>query len=207
MPETFQLPVRVQSVHMSHPNLNIYYPRVLGLRNPIVQENINIKIFWENNLLIQQQGYYQHPSKTEVTGYYEIKTNERNVLSLTFINYAYTYQAVHGLTLIKSLTFDIKTGKSYTLKDLFKPGSDYIGRISEIIKAQIKERDVPLLDEFKAIRPDQDFYIADKALIIYFQLYEITPYVYGFPMFPISVYSLQDIIAEDSPLNKMLVNN
>lgn len=207
MPETFQLPVQVQSVHMSHPNLNVYYPRVLGLRNPIVQENINTKIFWENNLLIQQQGYYQHPSKTEVTGYYEIKTNERNVLSLSFINYAYTYQAAHGLTLIKSLTFDIKTGKSYTLKELFKPGSDYIGRISEIIKAQIKERDVPLLDEFKAIRPDQDFYIADKALVIYFQLYEITPYVYGFPMFPISVYSLQDIIAEDSPLDKMLVNN
>ncbi|WP_368073024.1 RsiV family protein [Virgibacillus salinus] len=57
------------------------------------------------------------------------------------------------------------------------------------------------------MQPDQDFYIADKALVIYFQLYEITPYVFGFPMFPISVYAIKDIINEDGPLGRMAENN
>ncbi|HHY20883.1 MAG TPA: DUF3298 domain-containing protein [Bacilli bacterium] len=69
---------------------------------------------------------------------------------------------------------------------------------------QIKQRDIFLLNGFTVIRPDQDFYIADKALVIYFQLYEITPYAYGFPMFPISVYEIQDIIDENGPLGRML---
>ena len=49
--------------------------------------------------------------------------------------------------------------------------------------------------------------MADKALVIYFQLYDITPYVFGFPMFPISVYEIQDIIDENGPLGRMAVNN
>ncbi|MGI6066429.1 MAG: RsiV family protein, partial [Bacillota bacterium] len=95
-------------------------------------------------------------------------------------------------------------GRLYQLQDLFKPGADYVARLSEIIGIQIERRNIPILGEFTGIRPDQDFYIADKALVIYFQLYEITPYAYGFPYFPISVYEIQDIIDEEGPLGKMM---
>lgn len=115
--------------------------------------------------------------------------------------------AAHGMTYIKSLTFDSKTGKQYHLADLFKPGSNYVGRLSRLIREQIAKRDIFLLDDFKQIRPNQDFYIADKALVIYFQLYEIIPYAFGFPMFPISVYDLMEVINEEGPLGKMAVNN
>ncbi|WP_337445661.1 RsiV family protein [Ornithinibacillus scapharcae] len=71
----------------------------------------------------------------------------------------------------------------------------------------MKQRDIQLIEDFTEISPNQDFYIADKSLVIYFQLYEITPYVYGFPMFPISVYQIQDIIREDGPLGRMAENN
>ena len=125
---------------------------------------------------------------------------------MSLSNYVYHYHAAHGMTVIKSLTFDLQKGKQAALKDLFKPGSDYVKRISDLIAVQIKERDIPLLVDFTAIKPDQDFYIADKALVVYFQLYEITPYAYGFPMFPISVYDLQDIIDENGPLGRMAVN-
>lgn len=87
------------------------------------------------------------------------------------------------------------------------PGSPYIAVISELIQAQIARRDVPVLEPFKSIRADQDFYVADRSLIVYFQLYELTPYVYGFPYFPISVYDLQQIVNEDGPLGPMLVND
>jgi len=154
------------------------------------------------NSLLQQQGYYQNP-QTTVTALYELKNNQRRILSLSLINYAFSGGA-HGLTIIKSPTFNVETGKVYELKELFKPGADYVKRLSEIIKVRIKERDIPLLVDFKSIRPDQDYYIADKCLVIYFQLYEITPYVYGFPYFPISVYEIQDIIDENGPLGVMM---
>jgi hypothetical protein len=155
--------------------------------------------------LLKQQGYFENPM-TEVVGQYETKTNQRGVLSLSISNYAFAGGA-HGLTIIKSLTFDMQTGRLYQLADLFKPGSDYVRRLSGIVALQIKERQIDLLGEFTGIRPDQDFYIADKCLVIYFQLYEITPYVFGFPMFPISVYQIEDIIDEQGPLGKMTENN
>jgi hypothetical protein len=199
-----RFPVSIQTMSILAPKITIYYPGVKRLPNKNVQEKINHTIVQQVYALIQQQGYYQNPANTEMTGYYEIKSNERGILSLTLENYTYIYQHAHGLTILKSLTTDIQTGKFYQLKDLFKPNSDYVKKLSEIIDVQIKKRNIPLLDEFKGIRPDQDFYIADKALAVYFQAYEITPYYVGLPMFPISVYELADIIDENGPLGKMM---
>lgn len=199
------LPVSIQTMVITDPKTKIYYPLVTGLSNHAVQEKINRTIVNEVRRLIHQQRDPQQAAQTEMTGSYEIKTNERNVLSLSLSNYAYVYHSAHGLTIIKSLTFDVQTGKAYTLNELFKPGSDYVKVLSDIIKAQLATLDIPLLNGFNEIRPDQDFYIADKALVIYFQLYEITPYYVGFPMFPISVFQLQHIINENGPLGKMAV--
>lgn len=188
------------------PTKVVYYPRVTGMQNRQLQDLINSTIVKENQQLITQQTGAMDTTVVDLYGYYEIKNNQRDVLSLSLSNYVYHYHAAHGMTVIKSLTFDLQKGNQVSLKDLFKPGSDYVKRLSELISIQIKQRDIPLLVDFKAIRPDQDFYIADKALIIYFQLYEITPYAYGFPMFPISVYDLQDIIDENGLLGRMAVN-
>ena len=143
----------------------------------------------------------------EMIGTYELKNNQRNVLSLTLSNYSYYYNAAHGMTNITSLTFDLEKGRLCELKDLFKPSSNYVDTISKLIHDQIKQRNIMLINDFTVIRPNQYFYIADKTLVIYFQLYELTPYVFGFPMFPISVYDIQDIIDEDGPLGRMAINN
>ncbi|MBN8203689.1 DUF3298 and DUF4163 domain-containing protein [Bacillus sp. NTK034] len=200
-------PVGIKTMTISTgPTKVVYYPRVTRMQNKQLQHVINSAIVRENQQLINEQTGNMDTTVVDLYGYYEIKNNQRDVLSLSLSNYVYHYHAAHGMTVIKSLTFDLQKGKQVSLKDLFKPGSDYVKRLSELISIQIKQRDIPLLVDFKAIRPDQDFYIADKALIIYFQLYEITPYAYGFPMFPISIYDLQNIIEENGPLGRMAVN-
>ncbi|SET48162.1 Protein of unknown function [Oceanobacillus limi] len=187
-------------------NKRIYYPRI-DLQNHQLKHFINQQIVNQAQQLIDQQVSNMSTSVEEMLGTYEIKNNQRDILSLSQSNYTYHFQAAHGMTYMSSLTFDIKQGTLYKLSDLFKPGSNYVKRLSSLIQLQIKERDIQTLEEFTQIKPDQDFYIADKTLVIYFQLYEITPYVFGFPMFPISVYDLQDILNEDGPLGKMAVNN
>ncbi|MCA1054974.1 DUF3298 and DUF4163 domain-containing protein [Rossellomorea aquimaris] len=205
MPISF--PVRINTRVVSNgSNQTVYYPKVVEMQNRELQRSINHSLVHETEGLIKEQVGNMPSTVAEMLGSYEVKTNERNVLSVSLSNYTYHEHAAHGMTYIKSLTFDLEKGKRCSLKDLFNPGSDYVGRISELVALQIKERDVPLLGEFTGIRPDQDFYLADKALVIYFQLYEITPYVVGFPMFPISVYSLQDLIEESGPLGRMAVN-
>lgn len=195
-------PVSIQTYQVLRDKLQLKYPAVVNHTPYTAELAMNTAIVNAVNKLLHEQGYPQNPM-TDVTAHYELKTNERDVLSLTLWNYAFSGGA-HGLTVQKALTFNTETGKAYELKDLFKPGSDYVAKLSGIIAAELKMRDIPLLVEFKGIRPDQDFYIADKSLVIYFQEYELAAYAYGFLYFPISVYAIQDIINEEGPLGKML---
>ena len=201
-------PVNIKTFQISSgSNKTVFYPHVVGMQNHELERFINHTIVRQTQQLINEQVGNMPTTVEEMIGLYEVKNNQRQVLSLSLSNYTYHYQAAHGLTLIKSLSFDLEKGKLSNLNDLFKPGSDYVERLSTLVNNQITKRDIPLLGEFQGIRPDQDFYIADKALVIYFQLYEITPYVFGFPMFPISVYDIQDIIDESGPLGRLAVNN
>lgn len=202
------LPVSIKTMVIKREGMTIYYPQVILMKDVGVQKKMNQMIFRRVQYLIKQQHIQQDAEEfVEVIGTFEIKTNERNLLSLSLSNYAYAPLHAHGLTLMKSLTFDSMTGRLYRLQDLFRPDSDYIGVLSRLVHQQIKERDIEVLNGFTTISPDQDFYLADKSLVLYFQLYEITAYYFGFPMFPISVYEIEDIIAEDGPLARMLTNN
>lgn len=198
--QTLMLPIRVRT--MTAKNVKINVPYVNGGTTKAAQLAMNKAIGTASQSMLKAQGF---PSKDiqEMDGTFEIKTNERGVLSLSLLNYAFTGGA-HGNTLQKSLTFDANTGKSYTLGQLFKPGSQYEAKLNAIIQAQIKARDLPLLVDYPGITPDQDFYIADKSLVIYFPLYAIVPYVWGFPYFPISVFEIQDIIDEAGPLGILM---
>ncbi|MEH7226556.1 DUF3298 domain-containing protein [Bacillus sp. JJ1566] len=206
MPISFPVSIRTQTYQFG-PKKTVYYPQVEKIRNQQLQHLINQSIIHQTQGLISLQVGNMPTTVNEMLGYYEIKNNQRQVLSLTQSNYTYHDKAAHGMTFIRSLTFDLRRGRRCDLKDLFKPGSDYVKRLSELIHTQIKERKIELIFEFTTISPNQAFYIADKTLVIYFQLYDLTPYVFGFPMFPISVYEIQDIIDEDGPLGRMATND
>jgi hypothetical protein len=201
------LPVNIKTASISEgSNKRVIYPQVIGMQNHESEKLINRTIVNQTQELINKQVGNMPTTVEEMLGLYEIKNNQRNVLSLSLSNYTYHYHAAHGMTFIKSLTFDLEKAKSCELKHLFKPGSNYIQRISTLIKEQIVDRKIQLISDFTVIKPNQDYYIADKSLVIYFQLYEITPYVFGFPMFPISIYDIQNIIDEMGPLGRMAEN-
>lgn len=194
-----QRPAVIFTFVFNSPGMSLFYPSVV-LSNQRVQDQINHVIKQSIHQLMIDQNKYQTGTHVEMTSHFELKTNERGILSLMLTNYTYSHPMAHGMTLAKSLTFDINTGHHYSLKELFKPGSDYVKVLSAQVAAQIKARNLPLLDGFHSISPEQDFYLADKSLVLYFKLYDITPYYVGFPMFPISVYSLDAIIADKGPL-------
>ncbi|GAB2719418.1 DUF3298 and DUF4163 domain-containing protein [Paenibacillus thermoaerophilus] len=197
------LPAAIRTQALRAPGTEIYYPEVAGLSNPAAEHAINRAIRQAVQALARRQQEVQTGTNPQTLGSYEIKTNERGILSLTLSNYTYSQGMAHGMTYLKSLTFDTSTGRAYELSDLFKPGSGYAAALSQQVAGQIQQRGIQTLQPFTSIRPDQDYYLADKALVIYFQLYEITPYYVGFPMFPISVYSVQPMVAEGGPLDRL----
>lgn len=198
--QTLMLPIQVRTLQEN--NVKVSIPYIAGGTTPEAAEIMNKAIADTALELMKDQGY---PSADiqEMDGSFEIKTNERGVLSLSLLNYAFTGGA-HGNTLQRSLTFDANTGRSYTIGELFKPDSNYQKKLNRIIQAQIKSRKLPLLGDYPGITADQDFYIADKSLVVYFPLYAIVPYAWGFPYFPISVFEIQDIIDENGPLGELM---
>jgi len=198
---TIATPPIVRTYHVVQPHFDVKYPNVESAVQGQATPAINERLLREMHRLIGPPAGPQE--QKDVIGGFEIKSNERNVLSIALIVYTYTGGA-HGMTYIKSSTFDVRSGRAYTLAELFKPNSGYEVRLNRIIRAQIAARKLPLLSPFTGIKPDQDFYIADKALVVYFQLYDLTPYAYGLTYFPISVYELEDIVVEDGPLGRMI---
>ncbi len=125
----FQLPVMIHSYVIRSPGSVLYYP-VVHLSNQYVQNNINLMIFHGVQHLQQEQLKFQSGSNPETTGHFEIKTNERGLLSLILTNYTYSHPMAHGMTLATSLTFDTNTGRLYSLNDLFKQGVGLSGKIN-----------------------------------------------------------------------------
>lgn len=201
----FALPVNVRIKEIKQAGVSIPYPELIQLQNKEVQGKINRLIIKKVKALIDEQ-YKQQAANhfTEMIGSFEIKTNERNLFSVSFGNYAYAEGFAHGLSLMDSLTVDVQTGRVYALKDLFKGNSDYVKVLSKQVKMQIKERELPILNHFTSIDRDQSYYIADKSLVIYFQAYEITPGYVGIPSFPINAFLLEHILLSDGPLGRML---
>lgn len=200
-----EFPVCIQTKKLPHASssISVYYPVVTQMNNHAVQQKINHTIIHTLNKMLVDQYFYED-YLVEMIAYYEIKTNERGILSLNLIVYSFTGGA-HGLTVIRSLTFNTKTGKHYELSELFKPNSGYEKAINTIIQQRIKDWDIQLLDPpATEIRSNQDFYIADVTLVIYFQLYEISPYAAGFPYFPLPILDLAPYIQPGSPLDTMM---
>ncbi|GIP18714.1 anti-SigV factor [Paenibacillus montaniterrae] len=203
MTEAFPIATRTITVRAGEDRV-VYYPEVVGLHDKAWQSTVNAMIARQAQELIHLQVGEDLSSVTTLLGHYELKNNQRNILSLTQSNYVYHYHAAHGMTVVRSLTFDMAKKRVYTLGQLFKPGSDYVARLSAIVAEQIKQRNIDVLEPFTSISPDQEFYVADKTLVLYYQLYELAPYVYGILYFPISIYEISDIIDQEGPLGILM---
>ena len=183
-------------------SLNIQYPELQGLDNLEVQNKINsffakaasdAKAEGISNEKELSEDEIARQVKVEEDLNYTTEYNQDGILSVTVLDFQYSGGA-HGLTIQSSVTFDLKTGEEYKLKDLFKDNTDYVSLVSGEIKKQMDEKGLTqsLLLPFDAIKSDQDFYINNGALVIYFQEDDCFPYVFGIQEFPIEPSSLKD---------------
>lgn len=180
----------------SYGSVYVQYPQLESFARKDVQEKIN-------NVLRTKAEQYIRAGEDLLDGYaeyaaeageeapdvlfeagYSVTYNEKNKLSLQFSVYEYSGGA-HGMYDYEPFNFNLETGEEITLKEAALGNANYVSIINEEIKKQIVRQDLPLLSPFETIEPDRRYYMRGNSLVIFFSLYEYTPYAAGIPEFPI----------------------
>lgn len=173
-------------------NIDVKYPQVVKLStgkkiNKEIEESI-FKVIDEVKAIIKD--YYGHGEEGPMFPYqiesnYYV-TNTDNVLSFYYEIYQFTGGA-HGMTTRYSYNIDEKTGEVLSLEKVFKT-DEYETIINNEIQKQIDENKYEYFigkDGFNGINEKTKFYVNGDYVVVYFQQYEIAPYVKGIPEFKI----------------------
>ncbi len=186
-------------------DLQLQYPRLRGLDqkyetqlNSVITEKVaTIKkdaFKDEENLLAN---LWSPNAKIDYYLNYLVKRNHGDLLSIVFEDYRYLGGA-HGLTAKFAYNFNLKTGKQYSLEELFVPCTDYVSLLNRKIEEQIRgDRHKSQNYSFDSIAPDQEFYFTNEALVICFQSYEIAAYAEGKPEFAIPLSQLEHVLSPE----------
>jgi hypothetical protein len=187
--------LRIQSIQN---DLIIKYPYVVDMSNNKLQTKIN-------DVLKSQSGidYKGRPNETFRQDY-DVMLNKSGIISILNQSDMYMEGAAHGLSMRSAVNIDMTDGRLYALKDLFKTGADYKGKLNAIIKGKLADDNIPLLREFEGISEKQEYYLTDTELVIYYQLYDYTSYAYGFLEFYVPYKDIANIIDKSGPLGRML---
>jgi len=129
---------------------------------------------------------------------YKTTYNRVPVISMYMDNYQYTGGA-HGLTVRKSLNWHVPEERSIKLEEFFPDTVGYETILKNEILRQISKREKEnpgtYFDNYGELvnqnfKPENFYIDSDKkALVIYFQQYEISPYSTGIPEFIIPIES------------------
>jgi hypothetical protein len=172
----------------------VYYPEIQGMRFEAMQKKVNAK-------LAQLSGVKEiNPSEqlpSSYTGDYEVSFFRNRLAVIELTGYNYPFGAAHGMPSRIYAHVDLESGTFYQLADLFKPGSQYVKVLSDLIEEQIQsnpEYSYVFPGSYKGITENQPFYIDESNLYIYFAPYEIAPYAAGFPTFKIPFQEIDQLI-------------
>lgn len=134
-----------------------------------------------------------------VSGTYETNLYDGELYSMTINVSGYRPPMAHPMHLRGSVTGNLKTGRIYGLSDLFVDET-YIDVISRFVKDEIERQELPIFEPFDRIEADQDYYLTPQALVVYYQLYELVPYAWGFPEFAVPLEALAPYTDPGGPL-------
>jgi hypothetical protein len=190
---------------LSPQKFNIKYPYISNLDNDIIKSKINESIVNEVSDLFKSQVLIpEQVDFNEIFGTYEIGVNKNNILSVLFSLYTYVNRAAHGITQYSSITINTKTGEVYKFDELFNSKVYYTEFLNRIANQYIKENNIQLINPYGGVRPNQEYYLTEDNLIIYYQVYEYTPYYYGLFKIEIPYNEIKNLLSPTSPINKLL---
>lgn len=184
--------------------IKVTYPQVSGCSNDDVQGQINQflgSMFIENNNEMIQ-AVIDGVAKGQTNNYYHAGFKAEQIDRLLVIE-RYEWASLggwfHGCPSWQTYHIDLKTGKHYFLKDLFKQETNYLEYLRTLLnnmRLQFCQQNEGYDDvrEIKEVLENQDFVITKNGIKIYYHPYEIACYAAGFPAFDIPFVLLSDYL-------------
>ena len=198
-----------------------YY--VLGVHYPVTKnEEINkvIDEFVQGHIIEFKESakeFFEGPPppggfsswKYELNIDYEVNRPSKDFVCFKFnIN---LFTGGGGIQFIETFSFNLKTDKELTLKDMFEENSDYLNLISELSIKQLTEK---LFDSGKVQKTPfaenwlkdgagptennfRNFSFTDNSIIFYFEKYQVVAGAFGQQQVEIPFDQLRDILSPD----------
>lgn len=163
-------------------SIKIRYPVLEGADafNTAVRENVRAMAHEFKKSLPQtaSNGYPDYGAY--LTGSYTFRVLKNGVVSVLFEYTQYTPGAVHPWGLLASINYAPRAKRVLALSDLFRPGSNYVLRLSQLsiesldldeyaAKDAIRRGAGPVESNFRV------FTLTDTALVLHFQQYQVAP--------------------------------
>ncbi len=208
--------------------IDVVYPQLTGAGpaniekfNQLVRTLVNGKVVDFKKEMVPESGEEAATDSESTTGNdfnigYNIAMAKDDLISLNFSVGSYYSGAAHPNSYSESFNFDLKTGKTIRLADLFNPGSKYLQAIStyaiQDLKKQSKAQgDNSMLDDDwiqRGAGPDaknyQSWTITKTGLGITFDAYQVAPYAAGPQQVTVPYSTLRDITRVDGPLGQFM---
>lgn len=201
--------------------ISVMYPQLDGMKDMNIQKKINKEIFktvtndlevFRNDMKEWDLSNIPADFASELDYNFTAYLITDEVYSFAFEIYSYYAGAAHPNHWSKSFNFDIKNGRLITIKDLFKPHSKYIEKVSSYCIEDLKmqgrqggyEFDEEMLISGAGPKDSNyiNFNILQKGLQITFDPYQVAPYAAGTQYVTIPYKNLYEIIDEEGVLRK-----
>lgn len=189
-----------QYVDLVYPQLRKKHKKAQNKTNELILNAINSFIGKETNKFTEQRNIY---------GEYKITLNKRNLLSIIIESYSYLPGEDTEFNFLNSLNINTRDAYIYNFNDLFSKGSNYDYIINKIILENIKESNIPIIEEFATLNKNKRFYLTEDSLVIYYELNGNSKYAstYCIPQINIAFKSIQDIINPKGPITNLLLKS
>ena len=130
---------------------------------------------------------------------YEVRQNDGKYISLFFNLSSYSSGAAHPLPYSETINYSVAQQRVLALEDLFQPGSDYLGVISQKCLAWLQSQNITGGEAGAAPTPEnyRNWNITPDGLVITFDPYQVAAYAMGYVTVTIPWAELQDILSLD----------
>jgi hypothetical protein len=180
------------------PNINISIPQISNLKDKSIESKIN--------LLLKEKSLSFINLSSKDTSYatdYKVTYNKDSILSILFFQRYNTIGAAHGYYMYDSITIDLISGHVYKLKDFYGTNENYKTDISKIINIEagkkVESGEVSLINVDTIEAGEENFYVLDNYIVLYYNPYEIASYADGIIEFYIDKNLDNDNPAQEVP--------
>jgi hypothetical protein len=133
---------------------------------------------------------------------FDVSYNKNDLLSIVISGYLNAGGA-HPNTMRVSKTFDLKNNKELSLNDILVDGyeKNIYGGFEKFVNAEYDGLSTDTRDEvLESIKKEinsVNFYLADKELVLYFDVYQVAGYAMGYPSVDLKYESNKDLFKID----------